>query len=227
MTRYLFSILAYFIVLFKKGVRSDFPCNISPFFIKRQFKHIKNVDLGGARIGSDVVLSEGCCFYDCPVLYGKVSVGRYTSITGSGTRIAAKINDITIGAFCSIAANVIIQEFNHNIATTTTYNILSHLCRDVDRITSKGPIIIEDGVWIGSNAIVLSGIRIGRGAIIGAGAVVVKDIPPYAIAVGNPAKVIKYRFSKESIDVIENSKWWTWDEKTIAMNKEFFKRVFD
>jgi len=64
---------------------------------------------------------------------------------------------------------------------------------------SKGLIIVEDDVWIGTRVIILSGIRIGQGAIIGAGSVVTKDVPPYAIVGGDPARVIKYRFDEETV----------------------------
>ena len=226
MKRFLFSIVAYFLVYFKKGVRSDFPCNISPFFLRRQWRNLKNIDLGSAHIGGDVFLSEGCCFYDRPILFGNVHVGRYTSINGPGTRICAQEKYVKIGAFCSIASNVIIQEYNHKIDSVTTYNILSHICNEDTIVESKGPIIIEDGVWIGSNAVILSGVTIGRGAVIGAGAVVVSDVPSYSIVVGNPAKVAKYRFSKDSIMAIENSEWWLWEESKIKNNSEFFKKSF-
>lgn len=64
---------------------------------------------------------------------------------------------------------------------------------------TKGPIILEDDVWIATNALILSGVTIGQGAIVAAGAVVVKDVPPYAVVGGNPAKIIKYRFPEEII----------------------------
>ena len=77
---------------------------------------------------------------------------------------------------------------------------------------SKGKIIVEDDVWIGMNAIILSGVKIGKGAVIGAGSVVSKDIPPYAIAVGNPCKVVKYRFSENIINKIKELKFDNIDE---------------
>lgn len=64
----------------------------------------------------------------------------------------------------------------------------------------KGAIIVDDDVWIGESAIIMAGVHIGRGAVIGAGAVVTKDVPPYAVAVGTPAKIVKYRFDHETID---------------------------
>ena len=87
----------------------------------------------------------------------------------------------------------------HDTTTLLTYPVKQKMLNTGSALC-KGPIIVEDDVWIGESAILMSGVRIGRGAVIGAGAVVTKDIPPYAIAVGVPATVIKYRFSKEVID---------------------------
>ena len=229
MVKFLFSIFAYFYVLFKRGVRSSFPCYVNPKFLFKGLKNLHDVYLGSAFIGEGVEISNGCYFFEDPQLFGKVRVDRYTSICGPATRIFAKINEIHIGSFCSIASNVIIQEYNHRVDSVSTYDVLAHICKEDEltiTTTSKGPITIEDGVWIGSSAVILSGVNIRRGAIIGAGSVVVDDIPPYAIAVGNPAKVIKYRFSEEAIKEIEESKWWTWDEETIVSHKEFFKKIF-
>ena len=87
---------------------------------------------------------------------------------------------------------------------------------------SKGDVRIGNAVWIGDSVIVLPGVNIGDGAVIGAGSVVTKDIPPFSIAVGNPCKVIKYRFSKGKIDVLMRIKWWDWDVKKMKRNSSFF-----
>jgi tetrahydrodipicolinate N-succinyltransferase len=76
---------------------------------------------------------------------------------------------------------------------------------------AKGPIIIGNDVWFGADAKVMSGVTIGDGAIIGAGAVVAKNIPPYAIVAGNPAKIISFRFDDETIKRLLDIKWWNWD----------------
>ena len=76
---------------------------------------------------------------------------------------------------------------------------------------SKGDIIIKNDVWIGVNCTILDGITIGNGAVVAAGSIVTKDVPPYAIVGGNPAKIIKYRFSKEIIDEIEQTQFWDMD----------------
>ena len=83
---------------------------------------------------------------------------------------------------------------------------------------TKGDIIVGNDVWIGHGVTILSGVTIGDGAVIGACAVVSKDIPPYAIAVGNPIRIIKYRFDKESIDKLLKIAWWDRGEKFIKDN---------
>lgn len=225
MLNYFLSIVLYFYIsIFKPKLKVDFPCRISPFFAYRIDKNMKNVNLGSAFIGRNVQISNGCCFYDNPILTGNVKIGRYTSINGPSTRICAEINSVIIGSFCSIASNVIIQEYNHRYDNITTYFINSHLIKDkmIQEKSSKGDILIEDDVWIGSNSVILSGVKIGRGCIIGAGSIVTKSIPPYSIVAGNPARIIKQRFDNEKIKMIEESKWWEWDEEEIKLNKAFF-----
>ena len=82
----------------------------------------------------------------------------------------------------------------------------------------KGDIIIENDVWIGANSTVMSGIKIGNGAIVAAGSTVTKNVPPYAIVAGNPAKVVKYRFTDEQIKKLLSIAWWDWDEQKIKNN---------
>ncbi|GHV36641.1 hypothetical protein FACS1894180_2110 [Bacteroidia bacterium] len=92
-------------------------------------------------------------------------------------------------------------------------------------VNVKDPIIVEDEVWIGMNAIIGSGVKLGKGCVIAAGAVVVKDVPPYAIVGGTPAKIIKYRFSEEIIEVL-NERFCIADirggDATIKKNMELF-----
>jgi acetyltransferase-like isoleucine patch superfamily enzyme len=116
----------------------------------------------------------------------------------------ASNEQLQIGNYVSIAPNVLfILGGNHQINTITNFPLYSVLISSnpIDA-GSKGPIIIEDEVWIGTNATILSGVTIAKGAIIAAGAVVTKDVPPYAVCGGNPARIIKYRFSDEIINML-------------------------
>jgi virginiamycin A acetyltransferase len=112
---------------------------------------------------------------------------------------------LIIGSFVSIAPGVkFLLGVNHQINTITTFPFFSKLILpSIKDALIKGPVIIRDEVWIGTDAIILSNVTIGKGAIIAAGSVVTKNVPPYAIAGGNPAKVIKFRFSEEIIKIIE------------------------
>jgi len=86
-------------------------------------------------------------------------------------------------------------------------------------------INIGNDVWVGQFVTILGGVSIGDGAIIGCNSVVAKDIPAYAIAVGNPCKVVKYRFDFDTIKKLEKIKWWEWDRQTIKNRKEYFLNI--
>lgn len=108
---------------------------------------------------------------------------------------------LEIGNFVSIAEGVkFILGGNHYLDTFTTYPFKVMIFGEKIEALTKGKIVVKDDVWIGMDAIILSGITIGQGAVIAAGSVVTKDIPPYSIVGGNPAKILKYRFSSEIID---------------------------
>ncbi len=113
-----------------------------------------------------------------------------------------------IGKYCSIASGAIIGVDNHPTNWATT----SPRIKNIEKNIRFKKVEIGNDVWIGTNAIVINSkkdhIKIGDGAIIAAGAVVTKDIPPYAIAAGIPAKIIRYRFNNEVISKLLKSKWW-------------------
>ena len=131
---------------------------------------------------------------------------------------------LVIGKFCSIAcgAKFLFTSANHTQASLSTYPFpifFEEWGLDVRDITSawdnKGDIIIGNDVWIGYEAVILSGVTIGDGAIIGARAVVTKDVPPYTIVGGVPAKPIRKRFSDDTISALLKIKWWDWPEEEI------------
>lgn len=169
-------------------------------------------------------IHEGCYISESRI-YGDVSLGRFASITGPGTIVKSLKEKISIGSFTSIGQNVCIVDFNHNFNRISSnfihYNIFKENFHS--DIVTNGPTIIEEDVWVGSNSIILPGVIIGRGSIIGAGTIVNIDIPAYSIVVGNPAKVIKKRFTEEQIALLEKLKWWEWDIEKIVKNKNIFK----
>lgn len=134
---------------------------------------------------------------------------------------------LKIGKFCSIAcgAKFLFTSGNHSMKSLSTYTFpifFEEWGLDVKDIRSawdnKGDIVIGNDVWIGYEAVILSGVTIGDGAIIGARAVVTKDVPPYTIVGGVPAKPIRKRFDDTIIEKLETLRWWDWDEETIKRN---------
>ena len=131
-----------------------------------------------------------------------VKVGHYSyGMLNVQSMYVQPAEKLTIGNFVSVAPGAtFLLGMNHQINTITTYPLYSRFIEyDKKDSTSNGEIIIEDEVWIGTNAMILSGLTIGKGAIIAAGSIVTKDVPPYSIYGGNPSKLIKYRFSEDII----------------------------
>ena len=126
---------------------------------------------------------------------------------------------VRVGAFCSIAGGVtIFLGGNHRIDWITTFPFMLHWGSAKNfkgHPATKGDVIIGNDVWIGLRATILSGVKIGNGAVIGAEAVVSRDVPPYGIVAGNPAKLIRKRFSDEQIATLERIAWWDWPDKKI------------
>ena len=134
---------------------------------------------------------------------------------------------LNIGKFCSIAcgAKFLFNSANHSMESLSTYPFPLFFeewgldRNDVaDAWDNKGDIIIGNDVWIGYEAVILSGVTIGDGAIIGARAVVTRDVPPYTIVGGVPAKAIKKRFSEATIAYLLRIQWWNWSKEKIAEN---------
>lgn len=145
-----------------------------------------------------------------------IEVGKYSYGSLNVFSYGAKNEYLSVGNFVSIASGVkFILGGNHNIYTFSTYPFKVKVMGDLKESSSKGPIVIEDDAWLGIDCIILSGVKIGQGAIIGAGSVVSKNIPPYAIAAGNPAKVIKFRFDTETIDKLMEFDFGGMDESFI------------
>ena len=144
------------------------------------------------------------------------------------------INDdkLMIGKFCSIAcgAKFLFNSANHTMNSLSTYPFplfFEEWGLDRKDVASswdhKGDIVIGNDVWIGYEAVVMAGVTIGDGAIIGTRAVVTKDVPPYMIVGGIPARPIKKRFSEETIEKVLDLQWWDWPREKLAENIEAIK----
>lgn len=169
-----------------------------------------NIEIGEYTIYNDFV-NDPCDFEKNNVLY-------HYPING---------DKLKIGKFCSIAcgSKFLFTSANHTLGSLSTYTFpifFDEWRLDAKNIRSawdnKGDIVIGNDVWIGYEAVILSGVTIGDGAIIGTRAVVTKDVPPYTIVGGVPAKPIRRRFDDETIAELLRLRWWNWDKEKISRN---------
>jgi virginiamycin A acetyltransferase len=163
-----------------------------------------------AQVGAGVITNSTVVYHGLNVigsnviLIGDINLGYATTI-GIDCWLRGTIR---VGNYCQLAPRVCLQAVDHSIDHLTPYNNSNLFGGDLKQHSKYIPITLGHGVWCGYGAIVLKGVQIGNGAVIGAGSVVTRDIPPYAIAVGNPAKVIGTRFDTEIQELIEQSAWW-------------------
>ena len=151
------------------------------------------------------------------------SIKKYSYIGNEGYFFKADI-----GAFTSIADNCSCGMPEHSILHTSTSPVFqkgrnklrtNFSCYEQPQYKRT---VIGNDVWIGNNVSIKAGVTIGDGAVVGMASVVTKDVPPYAVVVGNPARIIKYRFSEDIIQKLLDLKWWYWDEELIKQNAELF-----
>ncbi len=175
---------------------------------KNRFK--KSIIDNGCRIATDVSIGERThilsnCFIN------NSQIGNYTYISRN-----ALVQNSIIGNYCSISHDFICGLGNHPLdmfstsplfyKTKNTFHMT--VIEQDSQFEDYKPIVIGNDVWIGARVIVMDGVKIGDGAVIAAGAVVTKDVPPYAVVGGIPAKIIKYRCSIEKIIKYRESEWW-------------------
>lgn len=182
----------------------------------RETVYLKNVVTDPSIIVGDYTMYND--FVNDPVDFQKNNVLYHYPINHDG---------LIIGKFCSIAcgARFLFNSANHSMTSLATYPFpifFEEWGLDVSHITeawdNKGDIVIGSDVWIGYEAVIFAGVTIGDGAIIGTRAVVTKDVPPYTIVGGVPAKPIRKRFSDATISALLTERWWDWPEEKIARN---------
>jgi chloramphenicol O-acetyltransferase type B len=156
---------------------------------------------------------------DMQTRYPRHRIGRH-SYGGPDIHEWGEGAKLEVGSFCSFAAGVQIflgGEHRTDWVTTFPFNVLWPEAREiVGHPKTKGDVIIGNDVWIGFEAVILSGVTIGDGAVIGTRAVVSKDVPPYAVVAGNPAQVMRFRFPEMVIARLMKASWWEWDDTRIA-----------
>ena len=179
------------------------------------------------------------CYIKNVVKNPRIIIGDYTyydDVDGADqfekhvTHFYSFIGDkLIIGKFCAIARGIefVMNGANHRMDGVTTYPFYimggdwgSAIAPVKDELPLKGDTVVGNDVWIGQHVTVMPGVHIGDGAIIGANSVVASDIPPYAVAAGNPCRVIRKRFDDEFIAYLLDLKWWDWDIEKIEANFE-------
>lgn len=177
---------------------------------------------------------------------GQQKIGKNTNVKkseiGFGSYIgnSCQLERVKIGKYCSIGDGIKVVSGTHPIKYVSThpfshssylvkegFNIKGYMPFEGDKKigNSEFRVEIENDVWIGSEVIILGGIKIGNGSVIGTGAVVTKDVEPYSIVVGVPAKILKYRFTDEEIKFLQNLKWWDKDFEWVSKNIEKFSDI--
>ena len=177
----------------------------------------------GIRTKRKLSAQELACSLEATLTSPKIAhVGRNTYC---GTNFyCPNFKETTIGAFCSIGDNVELGHFIHPLSmlSTSPYFYTPHLKYKSTSTPSHEeynalppPIMVGNDVWIGRGAFIKNGLTLGDGCVIGARSVVTKDVPPYAIVAGNPARIIRYRFDEQTISKLLEIKWWEMDDDII------------
>lgn len=168
---------------------------------------VQNASLEGRnRLGRNAAL--------CGTAKDSIRLG-YASAVGAGSTVSG---EVTIGRYCSIGARVSIHSKYHPMNKASTYINSQFLGGLMSESEACRHISIGSDVWVGDGAIILRGVTIGDGSVIGANAVVTKDVPAYGVAVGNPARVIRMRFEPEVVRLLLLLRWW---DRTLAELEEY------
>ena len=160
-------------------------------------------------------------YEDKPYVLSNIEVGDFSFCWGRFLIYPnPNSSKVIIKKFCSIADSVtFILNGNHHTDYATQYSRfykLRFVNKFHDIVIKKGNIIVGNDVWIGYGATILEGVELGDGSVVAASSVITKNVPPYAIVAGNPAKVIRYRFSDKNIDNLLEMQWWDWTDNMLV-----------
>jgi virginiamycin A acetyltransferase len=159
-----------------------------------------------------------------PILTDSVQVGKYTYFAHDFSLLTWFPGErIIIGNYCSIAAGVVIC--TGGMRRTDTAALYPFDIARAYRTTNN--TTIGNDVWIGYGAMIVKGAQVGDGAIVASGSVVFSDVPPFAIVAGNPAQVMRYRFSKRVVERLVRIAWWNWPDAKVSANVDWFYRPIE
>lgn len=172
------------------------------------------------KLGRGVKIYRGVLLKDC-------EVGDHTYIT-SNFAITSIVRDTKIGKYCSIGPNFQCLSRSHNLKNLSTYPFLTFGWITKQNEDAKNNLTdmelkrieIGNDVWIGANVIILGGVKVGNGAVLGAGSVVTKNVEPYAIVAGNPARLIRYRIKENVINHLMKIRWWDMEEDIVLQESK-------
>lgn len=180
------------------------------YLYSKFFKRVlRGTSILNSKIDKTAKVFSGSIFYNS-------KLGRYSYIGYD-----SEVINCEIGAFCSIANDFIAGGAMHPIEWASTSPVFYNVSGGTGRHLGCLPIrktnktVIGNDVWIGSRAIIMQGISVGTGAVIGAGSIVTKNVPPYAVVAGCPARILKYRFNEEIINKLLASEWWLMSDKQL------------
>lgn len=164
----------------------------------------KKIKINSSKVSVKAQIGNNCLIMQGTVIDEYTQIGKYSYIGNYCYLTKSKI-----GNYCSIANNVSIGQGEHDLTKISTNSIFY---KNTFEELTKNECVIGNDVWIGVDCIIKRGVKIGNGAVIGANSVVTKNIPDFAIAVGSPARIIKYRFDDKKIKQINLSNWWEKDK---------------
>ena len=219
----------------KYMIRILVPKKIRHWIITIWHKFKYRLIIGKNNYISDCKFENNCAVDDNCKITSSV-IGKYSYITDG-----ANISNAKIGRYCSIGPNLRIGMASHPLKKFVSTSPLFYLKQTnlKTSFTNKNKFIshkfvdksklyfveIGNDVWIGSNVTILDGVKVGNGSVIGANSLVTKNVAPYSVVVGNPVKIIKFRFTKSQIKMLQSLKWWNKTEKWILSNSNNFDNI--
>ena len=185
-------------------------------------------------IHSGVTVDPTCVLGEHSVLFQNVALMNSSLGAYSYVQSGSVVCNAEIGKFCSIASGVNIGLPQHSISSVSSHPVfylkntpLPKKFSDQDLFSTIKKTVIGHDVWIGQNAIIMTGLNVATGAVIGAGAVVTRDVPAYAVVGGIPARIIKYRFEEKMRSDLLSSKWWEMPDELLEKNFLLFQKPLE